>query len=77
MHTLTHNHTHAPHLHNNYACTYILNLAFLLPIIQLYDEAKDTMAKEREERVSLVDKISKLENHLKEKGRTIGELINQ
>ena len=33
------------------------------------------MAKEREERVSLVEKMSKLETQLKEKGQTIGELM--
>ena len=40
---------------------------------QLYEEAKDTMTKEREERVSLVDKMSKLESQIKEKGQIIGE----
>jgi hypothetical protein len=33
------------------------------------------MAKEREERVSLVDKMTKLESELREKGQTIGELV--
>ena len=31
------------------------------------------MAKEREERLSLVEKMSKLENQLKERGQMIGE----
>ena len=34
------------------------------------------MAKEREERLSLVDKMSKLENQLKEKGQFIGEFTD-
>lgn len=41
---------------------------------KLYDETKDELAKEREGRVSLVDKMSKLESQLKEKGQTIDKL---
>ena len=47
-----------------------------LYFVQLYDEAKDTLIKEREERMSLVEKMSKLENQLKDKGKTIGELTS-
>ena len=58
----------------NHLCSIVLTEFGLL--LQLYEEAKGTMAKEREEIVSLEDKMSKLESQLKEKGQTIGEFTN-
>ena len=57
-----------------YILCYLIYM-YMYTCMQLYDETKDELAKEREERVSLVDKMSKLESQLKEKGQTIGEFM--
>ena len=64
-------------MHNAQALTYdpvSINLfwSFHSPF-QLYEESKDTLAKERKEKMSLIDKMTTIEGQLKEKGQVIGE----